>query len=38
MFSITEARKLKDNLDCGIYDDALAYLTGDGEDQRGLKL
>ena len=38
MFSITEARKLTDNLDQGIYKDALAYLTGDGKDQRGLKL
>jgi len=31
-FSITEARSLKDNLDKGIYEDALEYLTGTGED------
>lgn len=32
-----EAKKLIDNLENGIYEDALIYLTGDGEDQRGLK-
>jgi len=33
-----EAKKLIDNLEQGIYEDALKYLTGDGEDQRGLSL
>lgn len=37
-FSITEAKALFDNLDKGIYEDALKYLTGPGEDQRGLSL
>jgi len=37
-FPILEAKNLKDNLDRGIYEEALAYLTGSGEDQRGLSL
>lgn len=31
-FSVTEALALKDNLEKGLYDDALEYLTGDGEE------
>lgn len=37
-FSITEAFSLRDNLQNGIYEEALEYLTGEGEDQRGLSL
>lgn len=37
-FDILDAMKLKDNLEKGIYEEALAYLTGSGEDQRGLSL
>ena len=37
-FSITEAKKLIDNLEKGIYEDALSYLTGQGEHERGLSL
>ena len=37
-FSVTEALALKDNLEKGLYDDALEYLTGDGEEQRGLSI
>lgn len=33
-----DAKRLVDNLDQGIYADALGYLTGQGEDQRGLKM
>ena len=38
IFSIIEAKKLVDNLEKGIYEDALAYLTGKGENERGLSL
>ena len=31
-FDIIEAKRLIDNLDKGIYADALGYLTGKGED------
>ncbi len=37
-FNIVEAKRLVDNLDQGIYTDALGYLTGQGEDQRGLQI
>ena len=37
-FDIVEAKRLVDNLDKGIYADALGYLTGQGEDQRCLKM
>ena len=37
-FSMLEAKKLIDNLEKGIYEDALAYLTGNGEHERGLSL
>ena len=37
-FDIKDAKRLIDNLSMGIYPDAQDYLTGDGEDQRGLSL
>ena len=37
-FPLVEAKKLKDNLDKNVYPDALEYLTGSGEDQRGLSV
>ena len=37
-FSLAEAKQLMDNLEKGIYEDALRYLTGSGEGERGLSL
>ena len=37
-FALAEAKKLIDNLEKGIYEDALRYLTGNGEHERGLSL
>ena len=37
-FDILLAKTLKDNLEKEIFEDALKYLVGSGEDQRGLNL
>ena len=37
-FPIMEAKKLNENLKMGIYEDAIAYLTGEETDQRGLSI
>ena len=37
-FPIMEAKKLHENLRMGIYEDAIAYLTGEESDQRGLSI
>lgn len=37
-FSLGEAKKLKTNLEKGIYESALEYLVGNEEDQRGLTM
>ena len=33
-----EAKKLKENLELGIYEDTITYLTGQDSDQRGLTI
>ena len=37
-FEIVKAKQLKENLQLNVYTDALTYLTGKGQDQRGLSL
>ena len=37
-FDIMDAKTLKTNMEMNIFEDALQYLIGGGEDERGLKL